>query len=491
MKILKTTIAALLFSASVFAQEATLTVTTEGTGFRVKPAVTAASGQTVSSYKIIISHDGDFVSADGYTVISDDAGLLTLKTVSWWSPTSYTSIVFNNTTTEPVINGVYATLSTGAEIFIGDTDPNGNGTNVISIPGEFWLKNGSRLILDQTEITGNVGVGTNDPEEKLHVEGNVLSNQFLLTKTSGIAGSANGKKTSTGHLNISTGGGVVSPRLDLELDGGEKMSLFSHGLGIGNFNEVDEKLQVQGNIKSEGLKLTHTSSILGGGSSTVNGSLDINNGGGVVAPRMTLMYNTYDESSIKLFSSGVGIGTFNGVSEKLEVAGNIKSEGLKLTHTSSTQGGGSSTVNGSLSVNNGSGVVAPRLTLDFKDNTNSQVQLFTTGVSVGNITNMPSGYSFAVDGKVICEELKVQLSQDWPDYVFADNYELMPLDSLQEFVNDNNHLPNIPNAKDMKANGVSVSEMNVKLMEKVEELTLYILKMNQEIEALKIEQKKN
>lgn len=486
MKILKTTIAALLFSASVFAQEATLTVTTEGTGFRVKPAVTAEAGKTILNYKIIISYDGDFQSADGYTVVSNADGLLTLKTVSWWSPTSYTSIVFNNTTIQPVINGVYATLTDGQEIFIGDEDPDGNGTNVVSIPGEFWLKNGSSLIMDQSAITGNVGIGTNTPEEKLHVEGNVLTNALHLTQTSGIAGS-NGTKTSTGYVRVSTGGGVVSPQLQLNLDGGEHMALFANGVGIGDLTGVSEKLQVDGNIKSKGIRLFNTSSIQGSNSTfTKEASIDVSTGGGVVSPRMTIQFDNYQTSNMKLFPGGVGIGELNGVSEKLEVAGNVKSEGLMLTNTSSMSGGnGQFTVNGNIDVSTGGGVAAPRMTMKFGSSNDSKIQLFNSGVSIGDVSYVPSGYSLAVNGKVICEELKVQLSQDWPDYVFADNYELMSLEELQKYVDQNDHLPNIPAASEMKENGISVSDMNVKLMEKVEELTLYILKMNKEIEALK------
>ena len=97
-----------------------------------------------------------------------------------------------------------------------------------------------------------------------------------------------------------------------------------------------------------------------------------------------------------------------------------------------------------------------------------------------------------VKGKIIAEELRVQAYASWPDYVFGDAYNLMPLDELQKSINTYKHLPNIPTAKDVAENGILVGDMQKRLMEKIEELTLYILELNEinkqqqgEIEKLK------
>lgn len=106
-------------------------------------------------------------------------------------------------------------------------------------------------------------------------------------------------------------------------------------------------------------------------------------------------------------------------------------------------------------------------------------------VGIG-ITNIPEAYKFAVDGKVICEELKVQLSSNWPDYVFQKDYQLPTLDEVAASIETNGHLPGIPSAASIEAEGgIELGEMQRKMMEKMEEMMLYILQQQQEIEALK------
>ncbi len=96
-----------------------------------------------------------------------------------------------------------------------------------------------------------------------------------------------------------------------------------------------------------------------------------------------------------------------------------------------------------------------------------------------------TGYLLSVDGKVMCEELKVQLSESWPDYVFADDYKLLSLYELEASIKANNHLPGIPSASEVEAEGIAVGEMQVQMMEKIEELTLYIIELQKQIDALK------
>jgi len=104
---------------------------------------------------------------------------------------------------------------------------------------------------------------------------------------------------------------------------------------------------------------------------------------------------------------------------------------------------------------------------------------------IGNQSDVP-GYRLSVDGNVICEELKVQLSGDWPDYVFADDYSIMNLNDLEEYIKTENHLPGIPAAAEVaEANGIELGEMQRLTVEKLEELTLYILELKKENDQLK------
>lgn len=91
----------------------------------------------------------------------------------------------------------------------------------------------------------------------------------------------------------------------------------------------------------------------------------------------------------------------------------------------------------------------------------------------------------AVNGLIHAKEVKVDLV-GWPDYVFEKKYNLIPLNQLENKINMLGHLPNFPSAKDVENNGVNLGEMNKKLLEKVEELTLYIIQLNKEIEKLKV-----
>jgi hypothetical protein len=105
---------------------------------------------------------------------------------------------------------------------------------------------------------------------------------------------------------------------------------------------------------------------------------------------------------------------------------------------------------------------------------------------VGIWTTTPAtGYALSVNGKIMCEELRVQLSGAWPDYVFSENYKLMPLQGVELFIKNNGHLPGIPSAFQMEKDGLNVADMQKKMMEKIEELTLYILQQQKEIDALK------
>jgi len=102
------------------------------------------------------------------------------------------------------------------------------------------------------------------------------------------------------------------------------------------------------------------------------------------------------------------------------------------------------------------------------------------GVGIGLIagTSLANGYIFCVDGKIIAEEMRIQNSTNWPDYVFENKYNLMPLDELKASIEVNKHLPNIPSAAEVENNGILVGDMQKKMMEKIEELTLYILDLN-------------
>jgi|GEM_PF-1273976 len=125
--------------------------------------------------------------------------------------------------------------------------------------------------------------------------------------------------------------------------------------------------------------------------------------------------------------------------------------------------------------------------LNFYNNVYGDVMSLTGNGDVCIGTYTPAnGYRLSVQGKIITDELKVMLHANWPDYVFDESYELMELDKLKEHLKCEKHLPGLPSAADIStANGFEVGAMQQMLVKKVEELTLYILRQQEEINAMK------
>jgi hypothetical protein len=81
----------------------------------------------------------------------------------------------------------------------------------------------------------------------------------------------------------------------------------------------------------------------------------------------------------------------------------------------------------------------------------------------------------------------VQEPANWPDYVFSKHYKLMSLPELEKYIRENDHLPGIPSAKEAAENGIGLGDMQKKLLEKIEELTLHLILQNEQIESMQSE----
>jgi len=110
----------------------------------------------------------------------------------------------------------------------------------------------------------------------------------------------------------------------------------------------------------------------------------------------------------------------------------------------------------------------------------------TGAVAIGMGTYaIPTGAKLAIGGKVVAKEIEVTLTGMPPDFVFNSDYKLASLYDVENFVNTNKHLPGVPSASEMTTNGVNVGDMNMTLLQKVEELTLYMINLQKENDALK------
>lgn len=123
-----------------------------------------------------------------------------------------------------------------------------------------------------------------------------------------------------------------------------------------------------------------------------------------------------------------------------------------------------------------------------------KVQTITGHLAVGNFTGgsaltTPAGYRMIVQDGILTEKIKVALKTtgDWADYVFESDYNLMSLEEIESFTKKNKHLPNVPSADEMAESGLDVAQTSKMFMEKIEELTLYMIELNKEVKLLKAE----
>lgn len=107
---------------------------------------------------------------------------------------------------------------------------------------------------------------------------------------------------------------------------------------------------------------------------------------------------------------------------------------------------------------------------------------FNHNVGIG--TTDTKGYKLAVNGAGIFTKVKVKEFGTWPDFVFEPAYQLPTLQEVEQYVNTNKHLPDMPSAATIAQEGLDLGEMNRKLLQKVEELTLYLIEGNKKNEAL-------
>lgn len=102
--------------------------------------------------------------------------------------------------------------------------------------------------------------------------------------------------------------------------------------------------------------------------------------------------------------------------------------------------------------------------------------------NVGIGTNSPTD-KLSVNGKIRAQEIKVEAT-NWPDFVFGENYRLIPLSEIEQFIKSNRHLPGVPKAVEVEEEGVALGEMNRILLQKIEELTLHIIEQDKRIKLL-------
>ncbi|WP_378185625.1 hypothetical protein ACE939_10985 [Aquimarina sp. W85] len=265
----------------------------------------------------------------------------------------------------------------------------------------------------------------------------------------------------------------------------------NQNVGIGITNPI-EKLHVNGRLRLEahtsGAGVWHNSSVAG-----LQWFSGLNPDGD---------YRIYKNGNLFLINKtgNVGIGIDN-PSQKLDVLGNIY---LNSASASSSN----NKVNSSGVLFKSSGYATDNRTryqlwnilsignsiwgagdLVFRSNTDGmgykEMVRFSANGNVGIGTDSPDA-KLTVKGNIHAQEVKVDLAGAVaPDYVFLKDYQLKTLDEVDNYIQVNGHLPNIPSAAIMEKEGVKLKEMNLKLLEKIEELTLYMIAQEKKIKQQK------
>jgi hypothetical protein len=120
--------------------------------------------------------------------------------------------------------------------------------------------------------------------------------------------------------------------------------------------------------------------------------------------------------------------------------------------------------------------------LFLKTNNLDRVYISSDGIVGIGTSNPDSSYRLLVNGKIKAKGLRVQ-AFGWADFVFEPYYKLRSLPSLEQYIRTNRHLPDVPTTKEVKDKGIDIAEIQARLLQKIEELTLYIIEQNKKLEA--------
>ena len=337
---------------------------------------------------------------------------------------------------------------------------------------------------------GNVGIGTTSPEDKLEVNGDLrlsagsgITPRKLRFYSGGDMTAYIGKSSNDLMLSNDEEDGDIRFRTHLNGSSSTRMILKSDGkVGIGTHNPTDQ-LHVDGHLRVDGeLKLKSPNN------STMR--LLVDNTGDLKLQR--------DHGNIAMTindeNGKIGIGT-QSPSARLEIRhdSEFSTPHLELVETDASEtskifmkNAGSTNF---FAVTANPGATHPYLNFSFNNGSYTNTVMIIDGdnhrVGIGNdISEVPAGYRLAVDGKVRCREVRVTNS-GWADFVFEKDYDLPTLEEVESYIQNNKHLPDVPSAAEVLENGTDLGEIDAILLQKIEELTLYIIDLNKEIEELK------
>lgn len=398
-----------------------------------------------------------------------------------------------------------------------------------------WSSNDGVNIFNKN--SGNVGIGTNNPTEKLVINATNPVIQLMNAGTARGFFQVNGTdlKMNTYFNNI-TGNLVLGTRAADRLwitpagNIGIRTSTPSSTLTISDVNPV---VQLQNSEVDKGfVQLAGNDLKIGTNATNTAGRFFVQTNG---ADRLNINEDGWVGINTAIQNSTLQVnGTGSNAAFRVQVNGNSKlivapNGGVSIGANTITPpanglfvdgmvGIGTSTPTAEMTINNVVPNVFPRLEMNYNNTKIGQIEViqnaqvdFRVGAAsaagrtiIGANLNFwgvvvhPSsgqtsiggpdratGYELSVPGQIMCDDLTIDDVNDWPDYVFEKDYRLMSLTDLRKFIEVNKHLPNVPSAAIINKTGLQMKEMTTALMEKVEELTLYIFQLQNQVDELK------
>lgn len=388
---------------------------------------------------------------------------------------------------------------TGVKLWIGDY--NNDGTDVYPIYCEdennkvdFWIKSRTNQTtgLPTMFLDGRFGIGTTVPaNSRLHLEGSSSFDATIRLNNTGTNGtdffmsstsdtwSVGGKKFVMGHgipqssnidLSLNDAGylglGTIAPEglLHLNSDGDASLIIEADAGNNSGTENYNPRIELRQDEKQ------------------VMGAF------GFIGSNNAIYLNSIANSlyMVNEFDAPIHFGTDSTIRMTLSRLGNLGLGTTSPLGKLSVESGSGYGYN----FNEGKGIVIK----DGESNTgsdfeiqdpNGNVNLIVTDAGRLGIETANPTHLLSVNGTILSKEVIV--NTEWSDFVFEEDYDLMPLQKLELYIRCNKHLPEIPSATDVETNGISLGNMEAKLLQKIEELTLYLIDLNQKVINLQTE----
>lgn len=350
---------------------------------------------------------------------------------------------------------------------------------------------------------GDIGIGIINPSTRLHIVSGVTNNSGLrLANLTSSSPSTSGAKaigvTSTGQVvTIDVEGGSSSDRAWLTTGNNETTAPTStYGNDVNNnfLGTTNEEDLVIATYNKERLRISTTGRLtFHNNDISPNAVNNLYLGGGNEIP---IGLNNYGNTAI-------GLGSLNALNTNGKKNTALGSNALRLISSGENNIGIGYNSGGNITTGSNNIIIGGEIIAPLSSSINNQLNIgnwifgYDGVIAIGDFDDLPSafefntleGYQLLVKNGIRTEKVRVDISDlnNWADYVFDNDYELLSIEDLAYFIETYKHLPNIPSAEEVKRDGIDLAEMDAKLLEKIEELTLYNIDLYNENKSLKEE----